>query len=152
MNKNLDVLEGQQIVELTEKLTEIQNLKNSVEKMQLEKKDLFHALILGIIEVIDTYENAERYIKEKELDGQQDSKKIIERYTSVYKQFIRLLHKNGVNKIEFPDNRLIIGYCRVVDKEPDLKLPNDTILEVVRNGYIHGKELIREAEVIIVQN
>jgi molecular chaperone GrpE (heat shock protein) len=40
----------------------------------------------------------------------------------------------------------------VIDTEPDSNLPNDTIIEIVRNGYIHGKELIREAEVIIVKN
>ena len=69
----------------------------------------------------------------------------IEDYCFQYKKF-------GITKIDFPENKLIVGLCKVIDTEPDNKLPNDTIIEIVRNGYIHGKELIREAEVIIVKN
>ncbi len=152
MQRDLDVLTNLQVTELTDQLTENQNLRNLVEKLKIEKKDQFIYLILGIIEVIDTFESAERSIKEKKLNKDEDSQKIIDRFASVNKRLTKLLQKDGVTKIEFPENRLIIGYCKVIDTEPDLKLPNDTILEVIRNGYIHGKELIREAEVIIVRN
>ena len=57
-----------------------------------------------------------------------------------------------MTRLEFPENRLLVGFCRVIDTEPDTDLPDDTILEVVKSGYIRGKELIREAEVIIVKN
>ena len=102
--------------------------------------------------MIDTFEKAKEAINERNLNKDDSSKKIINRFTSVLKRLHKLLQKNGVTKLDFPENRLIIGFCKVIDTEPDSSLPNDTIIEVVRNGYIHGKELIREAEVIIVKN
>ena len=137
---------------LKNKLKEIQKLKNLVEKKELENKDQFRNMILGIIEVVDTHENAKGSIFERNLDKENNSAFIIQRFSSVDKQLNRLLKKNGVTRLEFPENRLLVGFCRVIDTEPDTDLPDDTILEVVKSGYIRGKELIREAEVIIVKN
>jgi len=152
MDNKIDELINDQKAELTENLKRIQHLHNLTEKYKLEKQDQFHDLIIGIIEVIDTFEKSEEAINERKLNTEENSQRIIKRFTSVLKKLQRLLQKNGVTKLEFPENRLIIGFCKVIDTEPDSKLPNDTIIEIVRNGYIHGKELIREAEVIIVKN
>ena len=63
-----------------------------------------------------------------------------------------MLHKNGITRIEFPDNRLIVGLCEVVEKEPDSNRDNDEIISIIRNGYIRGKEVIRPAQIIVVKN
>ena len=55
-------------------------------------------------------------------------------------------------KIEFTDNRLIVGLCEVVETEADNNRKNDEIISVIRNGYIRGKELIRPAQIIVVKN
>lgn len=152
MSKEITNLLNEQKADLTNNLIEIQQLKNQLEKNQQEKKDEFLSLITGIIEVIDTFEKSEEAIIERNLNTTDDTQKIMNRFNSVSKRLHKLLQKNGITKLEFPDKRLIVGYCKVIDTEPDSKLENDTIIEVVRNGYIHGKELIREAEVIIVKN
>ena len=152
MDKKIDKLFSDQKAELTDNLKNIQQLHNLTEKYKLEKQDQFLDLIIGIIEVIDTFEKSEEAINERNLNADEDSQKIINRFTSVLKKLHKLLQKNGVTKLEFPENRLMIGFCKVIDTEPDSNLTNDTIMEIVRNGYIHGKELIREAEVIIVKN
>ena len=152
MDNKIDKLFSDQKAELTVNLKNIQQLHNLTEKYKLEKQDQFLDLIIGIIEVIDTFEKSEEAIIERNLNTHENSQKIINRFTSVLKRLHKLLKKNGVTKLEFPENRLMIGFCKVIDTEPASNLPNDTIIEIVRNGYIHGKELIREAEVIIVKN
>lgn len=152
MNKNIDNLLSEQELVLTANLKEIQQLNNLVKKTNLEKKDEFLSLIIGIIEVTDTFEKSEEAISERGLNNSDETQKVIKRFSSVSKKLHRLLQKHGITKLEFPDNRLIIGFCKVIDTEPDSNLKNDTIIEIVKNGYIHGKELIREAEVIIVKN
>lgn len=151
MKTENDIFETQKLL-LINNLKEIQQLNNSVEKCKLENTDQFMDFILGIIEVIDTYEKAEESIIERELNKDENSKFIINRFNSVNKKLLKLLQKNGIIRLEFPENRLLIGFCKVIDTEPDSNLQNDTIIEIVRNGYIHGKNLIREAEVIIVKN
>ena len=151
MKTKNDLFETQKLL-LVNNLKEIQQLNNSVEKCKLENTDQLMDFILGIIEVIDTYEKAEESIIERELNKDENSKFIINRFNSVNKRLLKLLQKNGVTRLEFPENRLLIGFCKVIDTEPDSNLPNDTIIEIVKNGYIHGKKLIREAEVIIVKN
>ena len=63
-----------------------------------------------------------------------------------------VLQKHGVSKIEFPDNRLIVGLCEVVETEADKNRKNDEVISIIRNGYIRGKELIRPAQIIVVKN
>lgn len=151
METKKDLFETQKLL-LVNNLKEIQQLKKLLEKCKLANKDQFMDFVLGIIEVIDTYEKAEELIIERGLNKDKNSKFIINRFNSVNKRLLKLLQKNGVTRLEFPENRLLVGFCKVIDTEPDSNLPNDTIIEIVRNGYIHGKEPIREAEVIIVKN
>ncbi len=151
MDKKNRIFDDQK-TELISHLKEIQRLQNLVEKTKLDKQDQFEELILGVIDVIDTYEQAENTISERNLNDSDNSKLIISRFNSVLNKLHRLLKSFGVTKLEFPEKRLIIGFCKVIDTEPDSQLPNDTIIEVVRNGYIFGKQPIREAEVIIVKN
>ena len=68
----------------------------------------------------------------------------MKRYQSVKTKLINLLNQYGITKIDFPDNRLIIGLCEVVDTETDNTRKNDEISIIVRNGYIRGKELIEQ--------
>lgn len=152
MDKKIDKLFSDQKAVLTDNLKNIQQLHNLTEKYKLEKQDQFLDLITGIIKVIDTFENSEKAINERNLNIDDNTQKIIERFTSVLRRLHRLLKNNGVTKLEFPENRLMVGFCKVIDTEPDPNLPNDTIIEIVKNGYIHGKKPIREAEVIIVKN
>ena len=71
---------------------------------------------------------------------------------TIQKKLLSLLQKHGVTKIEFPDNRLIVGLCEVVETEADSNRKNDEIISIIRNGYIRGKELIRPAQIIVVKN
>lgn len=137
---------------ITTSLQEIVALKNNIDELEIEKKDQFKKLILGIIDVVDSFERAEEGLIEKQLNKTEEGLKTMQRYKLVLKKLHNLLSVHGVTKLEFPENKLIIGFSKVVDTEPDSNKTNDEIISVVKNGYIKGKDLIRDAEIIIVKN
>ncbi len=130
---------------------QIVDLKKEIKDLKNEKQDLMKDFFLSIIKIIDSFESKEENLTEKYISNT-DAEKIIQSYRSIKTQLLNLLSKYGVTKLEFPENRLIVGFSKVVDTEPDQTKKNDTILEIVKNGYIRGSELIREAEIIIVKN
>ena len=127
-------------------------LKNEVERKENEKHDLLKDISLNIIDIIDSFERIEESIIEKEYNKIDEVNKTTSRYRTIQKKLLSLLQKHAVTKIEFPDNRLIVGLCEVVETEADSNRKNDEIISIIRNGYIRGKELIRPAQIIVVKN
>lgn len=147
MIKEIDELKAK----ISSNLNEILELRNSLKQKETEKQDLTKEFFLGIIDIIDSYENKERSLFDKH-QGSQDAAKIIESFGVIRKKMLSILSKYGVTRIEFPENKMIMGFSKIIDTEPDLNRKNDSIISVVRHGYIRGHELIREAELIIVKN
>ena len=137
---------------ITQNLLSVNNLKNGIEQKDLEKHDQLKDISLSIIDILDSFERVEEGLIEKGLDKNEEVFKTMKRYKTIQKKLLNLLLKYGITKIEFPDNRLIIGQCEVVDTEIDSSKVNDEIITIVRNGYIIGEELIRAAQIIIVKN
>lgn len=137
---------------ITSSLIEINKLKNLVDQKELEKQDQIKEFALSIIDVLDSFENIEEILIERQMDKIEDVAKTMRRYQSIQRKLLLILKKNGVSKIEFPDNRLILGVCEVLETIPDKVRQNDEIISVIRNGYMRGGDLIRAAEVIIVKN
>jgi len=128
------------------------NLKNEVEKKENEKHDQLKDISLSIIDILDSFERVEEGLIEKGHNKDEAGNKIMSRYKSIEKKLLNLLQKNGISKIEFPDNRLIVGLCEVIETEVDNVRKNDEIISIIRSGYIRGSELIRAAQLIIVKN
>lgn len=137
---------------IVQNLKSINLLKNEVERKENEKHDLLKDISLNIIDILDSFERIEESINEKEYNKIDEVNKTINRYRTIQKKLLSLLQKYGVTKIEFPDNRLIVGLCEVVETEADIAKKNDEIISVIRNGYIRGNELIRPAQIIVVKN
>lgn len=127
-------------------------LKNEVERKENEKHDLLKEISISIIDILDSFERIEESVIEKEYHKIDEVSKTVSRYKTIQKKLLGLLQKHGVTRIEFPDNRLIVGLCEVVETEADSNRKNDDIISVIRNGYIRGKELIRPAQIIVVKN
>jgi molecular chaperone GrpE (heat shock protein) len=144
------VIELEQLIVQNLKSTNL--LKNEVERKENEKHDLLKDISLNIIDIIDSFERIEESIVEKEYHKIDEVSKTVSRYKTIQKKLLGLLQKHGVTRIEFPDNRLIVGLCEVVETEADSNRKNDDIISVIRNGYIRGKELIRPAQIIVVKN
>jgi molecular chaperone GrpE (heat shock protein) len=137
---------------IVENLKLNKNLKNEIEIKENEKHDFFKDLAINIIDIIDSMENIDEWIIENEFDLIDEGKKINNRYKTIHKKLIGLLQKQGITKIEFPENRLIVGFCEVLETENDSSKRNDEIVSIIRNGYIRGSELIRAAQLIVVKN
>lgn len=137
---------------IVQNLQSINSLKNEVEKKENDKHDQLKDISLGIIDILDSFERVEESLIEKGLDKYEEASKMMIRYKTIQKKLLNLLQKYGIAKIEFPDNRLIVGLCEVVEKEVESNRHNDEIISIVRNGYIKGKELIRAAQIIVVKN
>jgi|ERR1035437_734327 molecular chaperone GrpE (heat shock protein) len=147
--KNI-IIELEKII--TSNLQSVKNLENDLERKDREKHDQLKDISLGIIDILDSFEQIEVGLIEKGLDKNEEAIKTMNRYKTIQKKLLNLLQKYGVTKIEFPDNRLIVGLCEVVETEPDNNRKNDEIISIIRNGYIRGKELIRAAQIIVVKN
>lgn len=128
------------------------NFKNEAEKKENEKHDQLKDISLGMIDILDSFERVEESLIEKGMDKNEEASKTMNRYKTIQKKLLNLLQKYGISKIEFPDNRLIVGLCEVVETEANSDKKNDEIISVVRSGYIRGKELIRAAQIIVVKN
>jgi molecular chaperone GrpE (heat shock protein) len=137
---------------IVENLKLNKNLKNEIEIKENEKHDFIKDLAINIIDIIDSIENIDEWIIENEFHMIDEAKKISNRYKTIHKKLIGLLQKQGITKIEFPENRLIVGFCEVLETENDSRKRNDEIVSIIRNGYIRGKELIRAAQLIVVKN
>jgi molecular chaperone GrpE (heat shock protein) len=136
---------------LTTQLTINLNLNLELKQKELEKQDLMKEFFLGVIKILDSFETKEDNLKERYSEDEM-AQKTIKSYSSIKKQLLNLLSKHGVTKLEFPENRLIVGFSKVVETEPNSDKKNDEIISIVKQGYIRGNELIREAELIVVKN
>ncbi len=137
------------IIESLVKTSKLINVKNQKE---IEKQDQLKDFANSIIDVLDSFENIENSFIEKGLDRNEDVLKTMKKYQSIQRKLQLILRKNGITKLDFPENRLIQGFCEVLETQPDNTKKNDEIISIVRNGYIKGKELIRSAQLIIVKN
>ena len=136
---------------LTKNLKTSVDLRNQGEQRELALLDQMKQVFLGVIDVLDSFERIEGSVKERMSDDE-TAMKTIARFKTVEKKLINLLRNYGITKLEFPDNRLIVGFCEVIDTEGDSKRKNDEIITIVRNGYIRGSELIRAAQIVVVKN
>ena len=152
LNNRIDQLESEKSTQNIENLGTIKELSNYVEQLELEKISQFTQTATGIITFMDSFEKLNKSISKKELNKTKKGEKILDRYKNTRKSLEELLLQFEITKITFPDDQLIPGFCIVVDTKPDADLPDDTILSIVKDGYIRGTEVIREAEVIVVKN
>ena len=93
---------------------EIRELKNKNQSLGIEKHDQLIEFILGIIDTLDSYDRIIETIAEKELDKTNDGSAVLKRFANLSKKLSGLLLKYGVTKLDFPNDRLIVGYCRVI--------------------------------------
>ena len=152
MKEDINTLKSQLNQIIVENLQSNIHFKNEIEQKVNEKHDLLKDLSLKIIDVIDSFENSEEWVTENELNKVDEARRVVSKFKIVHRKLLGLLKEYGITKIEFPDNRLIVGLCEVVETEANSQKKNDEIISVIRNGYIRGKELIRPAQIIVVKN
>ena len=141
---------------INEKLSELARknleLQSECEKANKRAESILDETLCEFLTVLDTFERAEQYIAEHELDKDEDGSKAIKRLLNAKKKAMFVLEKYNVKKMVFENNMSIPDWCSVTDTEPDSSRQNGEIVSIEKNGYLRDDRLLRSAEVIIIKN
>lgn len=142
--------------EIANKVSELSRenltLRNKLEEFEKSQDKRIDEIFCEFLTVIDTFERAEQIIKEREMDKDENTKKVINRLLNAKKKALFVLEKFDVKRIEFENNKSVEELCEVSDTEPDSNRKTGDIVSIERQGYTRQGHLIRPAEVIIVKN
>lgn len=143
---------------LRQKLIEFQIQIATLRQALREQEDAFQSretgLFVGLFEVLDAFEGVEETIRSREEGMDKTARALSRNIRSIQRKVVRLLKDHGVLQMAFPDNRATMDTCKVVETKPSPDLKDETILTVVKNGYVakDGGKVFRKAEVITVRN
>ena len=132
----------------------IDELTRALKKQDQAFKDEEKEMNQHLFELLDSFENLNENIREKQQHFDKTTRMLVRSMGSIQRKIIRFLEANHKFQMEFPDKKARIDYCEVVETREMTALENETILCVVKNGYIDGKKnaVLRKAQVITVLN
>lgn len=136
---------------LAEILQTVLNQKNEIEDAKKENADYIKEVFNDFITVLDSFEKAEKRIKERGLDEGENAEQAIRRLLTAKRKTLSVLYKHGIEPIEF-ENNMVDDNCEVIETEPHQSKADGYILSVEKPGYKIKGELLRYAEVIAVRN
>ena len=143
----------QKMVDFQREISTLRKTLGDTENSYESKATQFH---LQFIDLLDTLENIENNAREKERENALDNyaAKLLKNIVSAKNKTLRILKANHIEKIEFPDNKAVREYSVIVETQPSENQENETILEVLKAGYINNKsrKTVRKAELITVLN
>ena len=122
--------------------------RSSAERLQVANV-IRGEMVADILPVIDNFERALQVPQEKQND---DVKPFIEGCEMIYKQLAGVLEKMGVTKIEALDKPFDPNYHQAVMRVPAEGVSDNTIVEVLQDGYLLGDKTIRPAMVKVAFN
>ena len=149
MGKDIKSAINEKLSELARKNLELQS---ECEKANKRADSILDEALCEFLTVLDTFERAEQYIEEHELDKDEDGSKAIKRLLNAKKKAMFVLEKYNVKKMVFENNMSVPDWCSVTDTEPDSSRQNGEIVSIEKNGYLRDDRLLRSAEVIIIKN
>ncbi len=149
MGKDIKSAINEKLSELARKNLELQS---ECEKANKRADSILDEALCEFLTVLDTFERAEQYIEEHELDKDEDGSKAIKRLLNAKKKAMFVLEKYNVKKMVFENNMSVPDWCSITDTEPDSSRQNGEIVSIEKNGYLRDDRLLRSAEVIIIKN
>lgn len=143
---------------LKEKFVEFQRIiaeqKHELAQQQEQFMQREQSYYMGLFEILDAFENIDTILESRKDELDKSARMLGRNIRSIHKKTSRLVRSAEIVPIEFPDNRAIMHLCKVVETRPDPDLENETILSIVKNGYIKRVDgtVLRKAEVVTVLN
>lgn len=125
-----------------------QELQSEKQAFQDSEDNLLLELLLGL----DAFENIFKHLEEKDATFEKSVRRALQSFQGIQRKIVRILEERGVEKIEFPDGKAVIGLCKVIETRAVDRLAEGEIIAIVRNGYRRGDRVLRPAEVITVGN
>jgi len=143
---------------LKEKLVEFQRIIADQKHQLAQQQDQFmqreQSYYMGLFEILDAFENIDTILESRQDELDKSARMLGRNIRSIHKKTSRLVKSAEIVPIEFPENRAIMNLCKVVETRPDPDLENETILSIVKNGYMNRSDgtVLRKAEVVTVLN
>ncbi len=143
---------------LKEKFVEFQrkiaDQKNELSRQQDYFRQREENHYMSLFEIMDAFENIDAILEIKKDELDKSAKMLGRNIHSIHKKTRRLVKSADIVTIEFPDNRAEMTLCKVVETKPDPELEDETILSIVKNGYVNRLDgtVLRKAEVVTVLN
>lgn len=150
MKRAKEFLRGK-LVEFQLKIDELTRaLRDQDEAAQAKLREMH----LHLIEVLDAFEDLDATIQAQEDALDEPARRLARNVRVIQKRVKRFLEAERIRRIEFPDNKARMEHCRIVDTSQVHQTENETILCVVRNGYLDetSHDVLRKADVITVRN
>jgi molecular chaperone GrpE (heat shock protein) len=141
----------QKLIRFQQQISELkQALARKETQFQEREKDLFSDLF----DIVDALKNIDTLVESKQDQLDKTGKKLGKNIGAVHRKLLRQLRSRGIVPIRFPDNKAAMETCKVIETREQPDLNNETILEVVKPGYLREQDgtVIRKAEVITVLN
>ena len=150
MKKEKDFLK-EKFIQFQLKIAELTHaLKEQKDSFRVREKDLY----LNLLEMMDAFESLDETIQSKENEFGKTGQRLAKNVRAIHRKLFRLLNANNIVRIEFSDNKARMDYCKIVDTKEAADLENETILSLLKSGYIDKQQdkVLRKAEVITVLN
>ncbi|WPL14825.1 MULTISPECIES: nucleotide exchange factor GrpE [Thiorhodovibrio] len=125
-------------------------LSAELEAHKRETRNQEDDLFLELVGVLDAFENLFNNMAPMDEQGSLDksTKRAFKSVRAIHRKLRRLLEARGIEQLDFPDGRALLGRCKVIETQARDDVEEGTILAVVRNGYHRGEQILRPAEVI----
>jgi molecular chaperone GrpE len=119
------------------------------EKACRERED---ALFIELFEVLDGFENVFRNLEQKQQEFDKTTRQALKSFEALQRKLLRLLAERGVEPIELPEGKAVVGLCKVVETRPTPETTEPgSILVRVRQGYRREDQVLRPVEVITAE-
>ncbi|MGK7957804.1 MAG: nucleotide exchange factor GrpE [Crocosphaera sp.] len=130
---------------LKEQVVLEQAIWNEQEKNQANNETLF----LELIEIFDSLESLINYLSSNSDQSSPLLTRFCKSLKSIQNKLLVLLEKRQVKLVDFQETKPDFKLCQVVDKEIRNDLEEQTITQIIRQGFQQGDQLLRPVEVII---
>lgn len=127
-------------------------LKHRIKELEEENYDQMKSFAMSMIEVVDITDKVISHFGERMEGADKMSLSIFKKYKVIQKRLLSALRQHGIEKIEFPENKLVFGQAEVLETEQHPDKENEEIISIIQNGYILGEIVIRPTKVISVKN
>lgn len=133
---------------------QIAGLQHELQQNEERHHAQLAAIYQDIFEVLDAMEQLEELLAKKQDQMEKSTLYLAKNIRSIHKKTRRLLKKNTIEPIHFPDGKAEMKYCKIVETQHVSDQEEGTILSVLKTGYIDPAhdEVLRKAEVITVRN
>jgi len=145
LDKSLAVIEP----EILQLIVENSRLSAEIDRIQRENHKARRKLLLNSLQVGDAFDMMFKFIDENV--DQPEIKSLIGNFRTVLKIYNKFLAKHGVEKIEALGEIADPHFHNIQEVKQNHSGKDGEIIEVIREGYLFKEELLREADVVVIQ-